>query len=100
MHECALLDGAPPAEPEDLGLGARGKHLGWLVLGVEHEEIVGGLLRCDPRLHGGVVLEAAMAVEVVLRNVQHHGDVRAKLLDRLQLEAGDLEDAHRRRRPR
>jgi len=44
MNKRALLIARTPAEPEDLGLGSRGKHLGWLVLGVEYEEIFRGLL--------------------------------------------------------
>ena len=50
------------------------------------------LLGCDAGLHGGVVLEGAVAIEVVGSDVENDGDLRMKLEGAFKLEAGDFKD--------
>src|SRR5262252_493971 len=83
IHKRTLLDRPTRAEPEDLRFGLRGDHLGQLVFGIQHKEVVGLLVLSYPRLHRRIILKAAVPVQMVGRNVQHHCDPRTKLLDRL-----------------
>ena len=93
VHERALLHLTARAEPVDLRLRLRGDQLGRLVLGVQDQEVVCGLILGDASLRRGIRLEAAVAVEVIRRDVQHQRDLRMERLNRLQLEARDLEHA-------
>ena len=90
-HIRALLYFVLAAEPEDLGLGTAGQSHAGGIVGIEYREVIGLLILKDARLGVGVGLEGAVAVEVVRRDVQHHGNFRTKRLDRLQLEARHLE---------
>lgn len=92
VDEGALFDAADAAEPEDLGVGLGGDHLGRFVFGVEDEEVGGGLVFGDASLGGGVVLEVAVAVQVVGCDVEHEGDVGVEAADGFELEGGDFED--------
>ena len=62
------------------------------VVGVEDGVIGGSLVFENAFLGGKVLVEAAVAVEVVGSDVEHDRDFRMKGLDGLQLEAGDFED--------
>ena len=52
----------------------------------------GGLRGEDALFGAGVVLEGAVAIEVVGRDVEDDGDLGMKLLGGFELEAGDFED--------
>ena len=91
VHERALLHLPARTEPVDLSLRLRGDQLRGLVFGVEDQEVVCGLVLGDASLRRGVGLEAAVAVEVIRCDVQHQRDLRMECLNRLQLEARDLE---------
>ena len=75
------------AEPEDLRPGSAGQSRAGGIVGIQHREIFRLLVLEDARLGVRIGLERAMAVEVVGRDVEHHGNFRTKGLDRLQLEA-------------
>ena len=92
VDECALLDAAGGAEPEDLRFGAGGELLGFDVFGVEDQVVLGALLLGDFCLGVAVTLEGFVAVEMVRREVGDEGDMRAEKLGGFELEAGDFED--------
>ena len=79
-------------EPVDAGAGTRCGLSGAGVVGVEHKEVVGGLRGKDTLFGAGVVLEGAVPVEVVRRDVEDDGDLGMKLLGAFELEAGDFKD--------
>ena len=62
------------------------------VVGVEHHEVVCVLRGEDALLGERVVLESAVAVEMVGRDVEDDGDVGVELLSAFELKAGDFED--------
>ena len=62
-----------------------------IVVGVEDEGILNALIGEDALLGGDVILEAAVAIEMVGRDVENHGDIGAKLESGLKLEARDFE---------
>ena len=68
------------------------------VISVEHREVLRLLVLKDARLGVRVGLERAMPVKVVRRDIQHHGNFRAKRLNRLQLKARYLQHDDRFRR--
>ena len=89
-YEGAVVERREPAEPEHVGHGPLGEAPGDLVVPVQHGAVGGRLVLEDPRLGPQVGGKALMAVEMVGRDVQYHGDPRAKRLDRLELEARRL----------
>ncbi len=82
-----------PAAAEPLGRGSGACGVGYAdgIVGVEHGVIAGALGLEEPALGGGVVFESVVAVQVILRDVQRQGNVRAKFGDGLQLEAGEFQ---------
>ena len=78
-------------KPDDLAPRARREPAHELIAAVEHGEVLwrGELDRSGLQIH--VALERPVALEVVRRDVEDHADVQARLLDRLQLEARELE---------
>src|SRR5512133_120271 len=80
------------AEPVGLRLDAVCHPYARGVIRIEHREIVTGLVLENALLSGCVGFHAAVAVEMVGRNVQHDGHEWTERLDRLQLEAGDLKN--------
>ena len=69
-----------------LAAAARG-----IIVGVQDESVFRGLGGEDSFLGGDVVSQAAMAVEVIGRDIENHGDIADETLRGLQLEAGNLE---------
>ena len=65
--------------------GRRGERRRGRPLGLPHEAVA---------LRVGVVVEGRVPVEVVVGDVEQDGDVRAKRVDALHLEARDLEHHH------
>ena len=78
----------PPAEPFHAGGGMRSELHAHRVVGVEDGDVAGAHGLEQPSLGGGVTLEGVVAVQVILRHVEREADVRAKIRNRLQLEAG------------
>ena len=84
--------GLRAAEPEDLSAWARlAACCDSRIVGVQHQKVLGGLVREDALLGGSVIFEGAMAVKMVRRDVQEHCDLGVKIYDGFQLEAGDFE---------
>ena len=71
---------------------ARASSGGADIVGVENAEVVLVLLGEDALLGESVVLEGAVAIEVVGRDVEDDGDCGMELLGGFELEAGDFED--------
>jgi hypothetical protein len=78
--------GRPPAARERHPARARRDRAGGRVVGVDDGEIVGSLVLEDPQLGADVVIEAAVPVEVVRRDVRQDRDVRREAVDGLELE--------------
>ena len=55
-------------------------------------EVGGGLVLEDAELRVDVLLEARVAVQVVLGQVQEHGDLRVEAFHTFELEGGKLDD--------
>src|SRR5271156_904543 len=91
VDEGSLAHNAFAAEPEDTRLGADGGTRGHIVVGIKDENIVGGLVGEDALLGSDVILKAAMAIEVIGRDVEDDGNVGMELRSGFKLEAGDLE---------
>jgi len=87
VNECALADHPIAAEPEDARAGTGGRAGGGVIIGVEDESVVVRLGGEDTLLGGDVILKAAVAVEVIGRDVEDDGDAGAEALGGLQLEA-------------
>ena len=75
------------AEPEDLRPGAAGQSGAGGIVGIQDREIFRLLILKNAGLGVRIGLEGAVAVEVVRRDVEHHGNFWTKGLDRFQLEA-------------
>src|SRR5690242_17635955 len=91
LQTSAAGDALGPAEPEYLRsrrpmLGAGG------IVGIDHRQIVLGLVLENARLGPRVIFEGGMPVEVIRSEIQQNGDVRAKSLDQLELETAELRD--------
>ena len=65
------------------------------IVRVDHRPIHSGLVLENPSLRRCVRLDARMAIEVIRREVQHHGDPRVERLDLLELKAARLDDVER-----
>ena len=91
LDPCALLDRVLQRKPIDRGVGTGGGGGGADVVGVQHHEVVRVLRGKDALLGQRVVLESAVAVEVVGRDVEDDGDVGMELLRAFELKAGNLE---------
>jgi len=79
------------AEPEHLRLQSGGKRVADLVVGVENGEVLGRLILEDTFLRRDVILHRTVTVEMIGRDVQNCGNMRAERLNRLQLKAGNLQ---------
>ena len=88
--EHAVIQRAPPAEPQHLGARARGQPGGRRVVRVEHRAVGRRLVEEDPRLGRDVGGEVAVAVEVIGRHVEDRRHPRLERLDRLELERRHL----------
>ena len=77
-HECPVLNFVLTAEPVHGALVFVGHRDAGGVVGVQYGEVVARLILEDARLGRGVVLKRVMAVEMVGRDVQHHGDLRGE----------------------
>ena len=78
------------AEPINLRSHFRGKFHAGRVVGVEDGEIILRLVLEYSRFRRRVCNETAVAIQVVRRDVEDGGDLRAECLDCFELETGDL----------
>jgi hypothetical protein len=67
------------------------------IVGVDNRPVFRRLVRENPRLRRSVGFHRAMAVEMVGRQVQQHGDPWMERVRRLQLETAHLDDVKRLR---
>ncbi len=74
-----------------------GRHRG--LVGVEHRNVAAALVEEDPLLRREVAGEVAVPVEMVGRDVEQRRRARAEALDRLELEARQLDDEDPSGRP-
>src|SRR5215469_609054 len=88
---CARLYVLAAAEPLGDGRSALGVSAADGVVGIEHGEIARLLRFEQAALGGGVPFEGAVAVEVVLCDVEADTDVGAEFADGFKLKAGELE---------
>ena len=94
-RERSLLHLLFAAEPEDLGLSARSKFNASRIIGIQHGKIVGLLIFKNAGFRIHVSLKRSMAIQMIGRHVQHHGNFRPKATNRFQLKAGDFEHGNR-----
>src|SRR6266496_39710 len=94
-NERTLLDFALAAEPENLCLGLPGHLDAGGIIGVEDGKVVRPLVLEEAGLSIRISFKGAMAVEVIGSDVQHHGNLRAKLANGLQLKARNFKDGYR-----
>ena len=80
-------------QPPCMRVARDGKRRG--IVGVEHRPVGHGLVLEDPCLRGRVLVDRRVAIEVVGRKVQEHGDPGMKRLDPFELEAARLDDVNR-----
>ena len=64
------------------------------IVRVEYRHVLACLVAEHAHLHGGVILHGAMAVQVILGNVQQRGGLGMEGVRRLHLEGADLADEH------
>src|SRR5437588_5408432 len=75
------------AEPVDLRLDPLRDHHAGSIVGIEDRAVLRRLVLENARLSGDVVLESAVPIEMIGRDIQDHRDLRMECLYRLQLEA-------------
>jgi hypothetical protein len=80
--------GRKPVNPGNRSVSGLGRRL---VVGVEDQCILGSLRGEDALLGARVVLKAAVAIQMVGRDVQNDGDGGTEFERAFQLEAGDFQ---------
>src|SRR5207244_3539750 len=68
------------------------------VVRVDNRPIVGRLVLENPRLRSNVRFDVRMTIQMVRRDIQQHGNPRAKIHDALKLKTASLDDVQRARR--
>src|SRR5438034_2473908 len=91
-HERSLPHLILPAEPENLRSCSAGQCNADRIVGVQNRKVVCLLVFKDAGFSINVGFESAMPIEVVRRNIEHHGNLGPESLNRLKLEAGDLQN--------
>ncbi len=85
------LDRMSPTEPNRFSRRALGEVRSHGIVRVQHRQVI-GLLRFEQAcLRISVVFEGMMAVQMILRQVETHCNMRSKCLDRFQLETRQLQ---------
>ncbi len=92
LHPEALGDRPSGIEPDHASGAGLGIVTGDGVFEVQHRHIAGLLVAKNSALGGGVVFEAAVAIEMIGSDVERRRDVDAHRLHHLELKAGKLED--------
>src|ERR1700756_5922040 len=77
-HPCALLHFFLATEPEDLRPGASTQSNAGRIVGVQHSEIASLLVLENSGLGIRINLECSVAIQMVGRDVQHDGNLRAE----------------------
>src|SRR5438270_12579880 len=79
------------AEPVDLRLDPLRDHHAGSIVGVEDRAVFRRLVLENARLSGDIVLERAVPIEMMGRDIQDHRNLRVEFLYGLQSDAGFLQ---------
>ena len=91
-YECSLLHFFLPAEPEDLRWRSAGQFHADRVIPIQDCKIICLLVFEDAGFSVDIRFEGAMAIEMVGRDIEHDGHLGPEDLNRLKLEARDLQN--------